>query len=69
MTSEAPREERQLTKAQTDHLQRLYAAFEQSQRHLNDFVTYLLAEHGLEQADEWQLTPDLTKFVREPGEP
>lgn len=63
MTPDAT-EERALTEAQADHLRRLYLAFEQAQTQLNDFVTYLMAEHDLAGSDGWQLTPDLTRFVR-----
>ena len=54
---------RQLTAAQSEHLRRLYLAFEQAQTHLNDFVTYLMAEHGVTSAEGWQLAPDLDRFV------
>ncbi|NSW56172.1 MAG: hypothetical protein HPY44_09165 [Armatimonadetes bacterium] len=56
--------ERVLTPAQQAHLQRLYAGFEQAQRQLNDFVTYLMAEHELENPDQWQLSADLTRFKK-----
>lgn len=64
MTGAGPAAERPLTEAQTTHLRRLYAAFEQAQRELNDFATYLMAEHGIGDAAEWQLSRDLTRFVR-----
>jgi len=57
-------DERALSPAQQAHLQRLYTTFEQAQRQLNDFVTYLMAEHGLENPDQWQLSADLTCFKR-----
>lgn len=56
--------ERILSPAQQAHLQRLYIAFEQAQRQLNDFVTYLMAEHELENPDQWQLSADLTSFKK-----
>jgi len=71
MTETGPAAERPLTEAQTAHLRRLYAVFEQAQRELNDFATYLMAEHGIADGAEWQLARDLTRFVRVPpsGEP
>jgi len=58
---------RELSPAQTAHLRRLYAAFEQAERELNDFAAYLLAEHGIEDAEAWQLSRDLTRLVRADG--
>ena len=63
MTDPASTAERRLTPAQSEHLSRLYLAFEQAQTHLNDFVTYLMAEHGVTSAEGWQLAPDLARFV------
>ena len=55
---------RQLTPAQAAHLRRLWAAFEQAERELNDFAAYLLAEHKVEDPEAWQLSRDLTRLVR-----
>ena len=61
-------DERLLTAAQSRHLKRLYMAFEQAQKELNDFASYLLAEHGIEDPEQWQLSRDLEKLVPiEPG--
>ena len=60
-------EERLLTPAQSQHLKRLYLAFEQAQKELNDFASYLLAEHGVEDPEQWQLSRDLERLV--PVEP
>jgi len=68
MTEPTPAAERELTPAQSEHLRRLYLAFEQAQTHLNDFVTYLMAEHGVTSAEGWQLAPDLARFVLAPAE-
>ena len=56
--------ERPLSPAQQKHLQQLYASFEQAQRQLNDFVSYLMSEHELDSPDQWQLSADLTCFKR-----
>jgi hypothetical protein len=68
MTAPDPAAERRLTPAQCEHLRQLYLAFEQAQTQLNDFVTYLMVEHGLANADGWQLTADFTRFVRAPAQ-
>ena len=62
--TDSPPEERLLTEAQREHLRRLYSSFEQAQRALNDFTSYLLTEHGIERPEEWQLAADLGRFVR-----
>ena len=61
---------RDLTPAQSDHIRRLYATFEQAQRELNDFASYLMAEHGIGNPEEWQLSRDLTRFekMKQPGQ-
>ncbi len=64
MTNPDPAAERVLTPVQGEHLRKLYLAFEQAQTQLNDFVTYLMAEHGLTNAEGWQLTSDFTRFIR-----
>jgi len=64
MSDTQPPDERVLTPAQADHIGRLYMAFQQAQRELNDFAAYLMAEHGIENPDEWQLSRDMTRFVR-----
>ena len=66
--SDAPTDELILTDAQRDHLRRLYARFEQAQRALNDFTQYLLAEHGIEPPEAWQLAADMARFVKVGGE-
>jgi hypothetical protein len=70
MSPDTAPDERRLTPAQAEHLQRLYAVFEQAQKQLNDFAAYLLREHGIEAEPGWVLAPDLTRFVRTaPSEP
>ena len=61
-----PDAERVLTPVQCEHLRKLYLAFEQAQTQLNDFVTYLMAEHDLTNAEGWELTRDFTRFIHKP---
>lgn len=64
MNHDASDRERRLTIAQCEHLRRLYLAFEQAQRELNDFATYLLSEHGIQDPAQWQLSADMARLVR-----
>lgn len=57
-------DERLFTPAQCAHIAKLYSAFEQAQRQLNDFAVYLMTEHGIDDPAHWQLSADLTRFVR-----
>jgi len=61
--SDSPHE-RLFTPAQCAHIAKLYSAFEQAQRQLNDFAAYLMSEHGINDPAQWQLSADLTRFVR-----
>ncbi len=60
-------DDRALTPAQAERVRRLYAAFEQAERELNDFASYLMAEHGIDDPHAWQLSRDLTRSV--PADP
>jgi len=67
MSEQQPADERVLTAAQADHIRRLYATFEQAQKELNDFTSYLFAEHGIDDPEQWQFSRDMARLVRAKG--
>jgi len=61
--------EKQLSKAQIEELKNKVARFNGAKQAVDEFVAYLSKEHEVDQ--NWQITPDLTKFVKveKPKEP
>jgi len=58
-------ENKPLTAAQTAHLMRLYAAKQQAEARIEDFVVYLATEHDAPASAGWTKLDPILGFARE----